>query len=44
MLSHKWARRVRVRTPSGSDYGPGDIGGCVGWQWSGRWKDAGAKR
>jgi autotransporter family porin len=26
------------------DYHPGDIWGCVGWHWSGHWKDAGAKR
>jgi autotransporter family porin len=26
------------------DYHPGDIWPCVGWHWSGHWKDAGAKR
>ncbi|MGH3844786.1 MAG: hypothetical protein ACRDS0_25600 [Pseudonocardiaceae bacterium] len=26
------------------DYGPGDIWGCVGWHWSGHWKDDGAHR
>lgn len=26
------------------DYGPGDIWHCVGWHWSGHWKDAGAER
>jgi autotransporter family porin len=26
------------------DYHPGDIWACVGWHWSGHWKDAGAKR
>lgn len=26
------------------DYYPGDIWGCIGWHWSGHWKDAGAKR
>jgi autotransporter family porin len=28
----------------GGDYGPGDIWHCVGWHWSGDWKDAGAER
>lgn len=28
----------------GNDYGPGDIWHCVGWHWSGQWKDAGAGR
>jgi len=26
------------------DYGPGDIWHCVGWHWSGHWKDAGSER
>ena len=26
------------------DYGPGDLRDCVGWHWSGHWKDAGAQR
>ncbi|MGH3693739.1 MAG: hypothetical protein ACRDRX_07065 [Pseudonocardiaceae bacterium] len=26
------------------DYGPGDIWSCVGWHWSGDWKDPGAQR
>jgi hypothetical protein len=26
------------------DYGPGDIRDCVGWHWSGHWKDPGAER
>jgi hypothetical protein len=26
------------------DYGPGDLRDCVGWHWSGRWKDAGSQR
>jgi hypothetical protein len=26
------------------DYGPGDIGGCVGWHFSGDWEDAGSER
>ncbi|MGB9280069.1 MAG: hypothetical protein WCB57_08310 [Pseudonocardiaceae bacterium] len=26
----------------GGDYGPGDIWHCVGWHWSGYWKDGGA--
>ncbi|HET9254329.1 MAG TPA: hypothetical protein VFO16_03880 [Pseudonocardiaceae bacterium] len=25
-------------------YGPGDIWGCVGWHWSGDWKDSGSQR
>ncbi|MGH3852799.1 MAG: hypothetical protein ACRDR6_04730 [Pseudonocardiaceae bacterium] len=28
----------------GGDYGPGDIWDCVGWHWSGQWKDPGAQR
>ncbi len=28
----------------GDDYHPGDIWACIGWHWSGHWKDAGAKR
>ncbi|HET9891150.1 MAG TPA: hypothetical protein VFQ42_11670 [Mycobacterium sp.] len=28
----------------GDDYHPGDIWGCIGWHWSGHWKDAGAAR
>jgi autotransporter family porin len=28
----------------GNGYGPGDIWGCVGWHWSGRWKDPGSLR
>jgi autotransporter family porin len=28
----------------GGDYGPGDIWGCVGWHFSGEWKDLGSKR
>ena len=28
----------------GGDYGPGDIWHCVGWHWSGHWKDAGSER
>jgi autotransporter family porin len=27
-----------------SDYGPGDIWGCVGWHWSGHWHDSGSER
>jgi len=26
----------------GGDYGPGDLWDCIGWHWSGQWKDAGA--
>jgi hypothetical protein len=26
------------------DYGPGDIWDCVGWHWSGHWKDPGSER
>ncbi|MGH3765011.1 MAG: hypothetical protein ACRDTX_07660 [Pseudonocardiaceae bacterium] len=26
------------------DYGPGDIWHCVGWHWSGHWKDRGSQR
>lgn len=26
------------------DYGPGDLRDCVGWHWSGHWKDAGSRR
>ncbi|WP_028925055.1 hypothetical protein [Pseudonocardia acaciae] len=26
----------------GADYAPGDLWSCVGWHWSGKWKDAGA--
>jgi hypothetical protein len=26
------------------DYGPGDIWDCVGWHWSGDWKDSGSQR
>lgn len=26
----------------GGDYGPGDIWHCVGWHWSGYWKDGGS--
>jgi len=29
---------------SDDDYHPGDIWGCVGWHWSGHWKDPGAER
>jgi len=29
---------------SDGDYHPGDIWGCVGWHWSGHWKDPGAQR
>ncbi len=28
----------------GNDYGPGEIWHCVGWHWSGQWKDAGSQR
>lgn len=28
----------------GGDYGPGDIWHCVGWHWSGQWKDPGSER
>jgi autotransporter family porin len=28
----------------GGDYGPGDLWHCVGWHWSGHWKDAGSER
>jgi hypothetical protein len=28
----------------GDDYGPGDIWGCVGWHFSGEWKDPGSER
>ena len=28
----------------GEDYRPGDLRDCVGWHWSGHWKDAGAQR
>jgi hypothetical protein len=28
----------------GNGYGPGDIWGCVGWHWSGQWRDPGALR
>lgn len=26
----------------GADYGPGDLWSCVGWHWSGKWKDFGS--
>lgn len=26
----------------GADYGPGDVWSCIGWHWSGKWKDSGA--
>jgi autotransporter family porin len=26
----------------GGDYAPGDLWSCIGWHWSGKWKDAGA--
>jgi hypothetical protein len=26
----------------GADYGPGDLWSCIGWHWSGKWKDSGA--
>lgn len=28
----------------GNGYGPGDLWDCVGWHWSGQWKDPGSQR
>jgi hypothetical protein len=35
---------IYLRDDHSVDYHPGDIWGCVGWHWSGRWKDSGALR
>ena len=32
-----------LHNESDGDYHPGDIWGCVGWHWSGHWKDPGAE-
>ena len=44
-----YAARIRAcyegwATYLGHDYAPGDLWDCIGWHWSGQWKDPGGQR